>query len=312
MSNRLPAIPALIFCALILFSSHSLWAQQYRITVSGIPVTCSYPNGTPVAFFSDPNLQDVGNTTQRGITLNPNVLATMSAHVKLFWVGHECGHAHLQTSVESDADCWSAKTGVSQGWFDASDADELARDMAHNPGDNSHPPGPARVANVRSCMQQASGLDSTRSREDSRPGAGDGPIYRTRGPDRGSLPVPKDPTHKNKDTSSMCSKLEEVVNDAPDFTAITGDSRTPHSTFTTTKLPLANECFVSGSNKRAYKCTFKKNYLDTLVSKAAACFPDARKTGKGDFFTIDLKSPSGVFFLFSTGDGESYIEIMGH
>ena len=206
MSNRRLAIPALLFCALVLLSSPYLWVQQFRISVSGIPVTCSYPNGSPVAFYSDPTLNDVGHTTQSGITLNPNVLSTMSAHLKLFWVGHECGHAHLQTSVESAADCWSAKTGVSQGWFDASDADELAREMANNPGDNSHRPGPARVANVRTCMQQASGLDSTRSTEDSGPGAGQGPRYQPRGPDRGSLPVPKDPTPDNRDGSTMCSK----------------------------------------------------------------------------------------------------------
>jgi hypothetical protein len=312
VSNRRFSVLRPHFLALIALFGHSLFAQQFRISVSGTPVTCSYPDGRPVAFYSDPTLNDVGNTTQRGITLNPNVLSTMSAHLKLFWVGHECGHAHIPTSKEMDADCWSAKTGVSQGWFDASDADELGKEMAQNPGDSSHPPGPERVANVRACMQQASGLDSTRSREETGSGAGQGPIYQRRGPDRGSLPVPKDPTPRNKDTSSMCSKLEEVVNDAPDFTAIIGDPRTPHSTFATTKLPLADKCLVSGSRKPAYECIYKKNYLNTLIAKVAACFPDATKTGGGDLTTIRLKPPSGVFMMFSTDGGESYIRIMSH
>jgi hypothetical protein len=42
-----------------------------------------------------------------------------------------------------------------QGWFSLGDVEELAREMAYNPGDSSHPPGPVRVARVRQCMTRA-------------------------------------------------------------------------------------------------------------------------------------------------------------
>ena len=56
---------------------------------------------------------------------------------------------------ESLADCWSATQGVLQGWFGPGDSDTLAKLMASNPGDFSHPPGPVRVAHVQSCMAAA-------------------------------------------------------------------------------------------------------------------------------------------------------------
>jgi hypothetical protein len=104
-------------------------------------------------------LGDIGVTIPAGrwtlVQYNPWVLNSMSDPLKLFWLGHECGHAYLRTADESRADCWSATTGVQQGWFDESDAEDLGRLMQTNPGDRTHPPGPTRVENVRRCMARA-------------------------------------------------------------------------------------------------------------------------------------------------------------
>ncbi len=123
------------------------------LTISGHPITCDYPNGTAVQWIADFQLRDVGNTGPFGIRFNPNVLAQMPDRIKLFWLGHECGHAHLPTSIEEDADCYSARTGVQQGWFDESDFAALEASFQTNPGDQTHPPGPVRSAHIRDCMK---------------------------------------------------------------------------------------------------------------------------------------------------------------
>jgi len=136
--------------------------EGYRSTylvIGGQPVSCTSA-GLPVIWVASHYLNDVGMTIPAGqwtlIRYNPAALNLMSDRIKLFWLGHECGHAYLRTSDETRADCWSATTGVRQGWFDEDDADDLTVEMQNNPGDLTHPPGPARVANVRQCIARAS------------------------------------------------------------------------------------------------------------------------------------------------------------
>lgn len=132
--------------------------RSFALHVGQRTVTCSSA-GVPVVWIASHGLNDVGMTIPVGqwtvIKYNPIVLNGMSDRLKLFWLGHECGHAYLRTMNESRADCWSATTGVRQGWFDESDVDDLADEMKDNPGDSVHPPGPARVANVRRCVAAA-------------------------------------------------------------------------------------------------------------------------------------------------------------
>jgi hypothetical protein len=133
--------------------------QSAYLVIGGQSVSCSSA-GRPVIWVASHFLNDVGMTIPAGqwtvVRYNPNALNRMPDRIKLFWLGHECGHAYLRTSDETRADCWSATTGVRQGWFDEDDADELAIEMQNNPGDLTHPPGPARVSNVRKCIAQAS------------------------------------------------------------------------------------------------------------------------------------------------------------
>ena len=129
------------------------------LIVGGRTVTCSSA-GRPVVWIAAYRLNDLGLTipTASGtvIEYNPALLGRMPTPLKLFWLGHECGHAYLQTRDESRADCWSAYNGVRLGWFNLADVDELAAVLQSSPGDAGHPPGPVRVANVRTCVVAAS------------------------------------------------------------------------------------------------------------------------------------------------------------
>lgn len=133
--------------------------RSASLVFGGYTVRCSSA-GLPVIWEASHSLSDVGVTIPAGrwtlVRYNPLVLNQMSDRLKLFWLGHECGHAYLRTTDESRADCWSATTGVHQGWFDNSNADELAIEMKNNPGDSTHPPGAVRVARVRDCITAAS------------------------------------------------------------------------------------------------------------------------------------------------------------
>jgi hypothetical protein len=131
--------------------------QSTSLSVGGKTVTCT-SGGQPVVWVANYQLQDVGHTGPGSFALiqyNPTVLLMLSDHVQLFWLGHECGHASQRTGDEMAADCWSASTGVRQGWFDPSDFAELEQDMQDNFGDSTHPPGHIRTDHIRQCMSQA-------------------------------------------------------------------------------------------------------------------------------------------------------------
>lgn len=285
----------LFLCAWFSYAP-KLHGQDTRLNVGGNTVYCTYPNGQPVRWYSSPTLNDVGYTMPQGILFNPNVLQKESIHLHLFWLGHECGHAHLQTEDESEADCWSAKTGVEQGWFDASDATTLAREMAKNPGDRSHPPGAARARHVKDCMQKASSDDSGDDEErQTRTGSSGQPLPpgMVRGfPPQRSPPLAKDPTPKNHDANTLCASLNKMVAaSAKAFVEIQGDTRTPHSAFTTLQLPKAKECFIQTTSKPSYVCNFPKSFFKTLVDGTTACFPDTRSPYGTSITTFRLKSP---------------------
>ncbi len=249
-------------------SGKALSAQTLQVPVDTYKVHCSYPNGQPVMWFADPSLNDVGYTTQKGIYYNPTVLSSMSDHLHLFWLGHECGHAHLQTTNEDSADCFSAQTGVAQHWFDASDAAELGKEMQNNPGDNSHRPGPQRVAHVIQCMGVASASASGEP-----PGGGSASTSNGIGP---SLPSRRDPTGINHDVDSLCDSLSQMMTASDDgFESIRGDDRTHASSFSTLKLPLALSCHISKLAHTDYTCEFSPAFYDPLVHRTKACFPNA-------------------------------------
>lgn len=116
-------------------------------SVDGFPVVCG-----PVTFVLDYSLPDVGRASPGLIVLNPSYFFNLSTSLKLFWVGHECGH-HFVGINETAADCWAVRTGRQQGWFPPGAFYEMMAMFQNNPGDFWHPPGPSRVAAMISCYQ---------------------------------------------------------------------------------------------------------------------------------------------------------------
>jgi hypothetical protein len=129
--------------------------KSASLHIGATVISCT-SNNIPVIWVANNELNDVGMTIPSGtwtsIVYNPEALNMLPDRIKMFWLGHECGHAFLRTSDELRADCWSATTGVRQHWFNASDADELAKEMYNNHGDRTHPPGQVRSKHVRDCV----------------------------------------------------------------------------------------------------------------------------------------------------------------
>jgi len=131
------------------FSLKTAASQTYppgTFSVDGYPIVCGMNT-----FILNPMLPDVGINTGQGIIyLNPVMLNNLPTVLKLYWVGHECGHTAVGMS-EPGADCWAVRTGRDQGWFPPSAFQALAQMFANNPGDMAHGSGPWRVQNMWNC-----------------------------------------------------------------------------------------------------------------------------------------------------------------
>lgn len=135
--------------------------QSMSIMLGGKTVTCSSA-GVPVTWVADSSLKDGGHTMPgfQVIVYNPTVLSQMPDPLKLWAMGHECGHAFNRTAIEAEADCWSIMTGIKQGWFKPDDFDDLVQLFQNNPGDLNHPPGVVRIHDMKTCMDKATGQAS--------------------------------------------------------------------------------------------------------------------------------------------------------
>jgi hypothetical protein len=124
-------------------------AQQFppgTFSVDGIPIVC----GTNT-FILNPALSDVGMNHGNGfISLNPITLSQLPTVLKLYWVGHECGHSFVGSN-EVAADCWAVRTGKAQNWFPPQAFNGLMAMFQNNPGDMAHPAGPDRVRLMWQC-----------------------------------------------------------------------------------------------------------------------------------------------------------------
>jgi hypothetical protein len=138
--------------------------NPYNPIIAGVPVYCtSFGSGQPVAFVPNPSLQDIGRALPAmpglppRIELNPVYLAQLPSKLQLFWYGHECGHHVLgPMNSETNADCWSIRTGKAQGLFTRQDVASFAPYFANNPGSPwGHLPGPIRTQVFLACFDRA-------------------------------------------------------------------------------------------------------------------------------------------------------------
>lgn len=82
------------------------------------------------------------------ILYNPDALNRMPDSVRLWGMGHECGHAHNHDPNELHADCWSITEGMEQNWFGSDGFDDLVKLFEDDKGDLHRPPGTVRIANM--------------------------------------------------------------------------------------------------------------------------------------------------------------------
>jgi hypothetical protein len=115
------------------------------ISIDGYWVSCQ---NTPIRL--DPNLPDVGRAGPGLIIINPAAMQGMRTSYKVFIFAHECAHA-LNIMNESQADCFAARLGISQGWWTNDGLRNLVDHMGNSPGSYTHAPGPFRIQNIIEC-----------------------------------------------------------------------------------------------------------------------------------------------------------------
>ena len=244
-------------------------SKSWEVPIGSTRVHCS-SGGHPVLWIASYGLNDVGHTLieqRTSILYNPRVLEGMrSDALRLFWLGHECGHAFLLTSDESDADCWSAKTGVKQRWFNMEDADQLEADLQDNPGDDSHPTGPVRAAHVKECIVKAlkAGLGSTNEK----------------------VPNASHEEYPNPLTLSdtFCQVVQKILNDSFNgYKGIVTSTIVGNGKGVNLSLPNATECriFGVGRGRLNYLCSYDPGKYRFLVKELTACLDNKNGYQKG-------------------------------
>jgi hypothetical protein len=131
--------------------------NPFNPVIGGAPVYCTAYTGQPVALVLNWQLNDVGRAIPGlppRIELNPNVLASLTPLMQLFWYGHECAHHVLgPANSEINADCWSIKTMRNQGLLTPSLVPQLQMQITSAPGSVwGHLPGPQRAQLMAACF----------------------------------------------------------------------------------------------------------------------------------------------------------------
>ena len=107
---------------------------------------------------------DVARSTLYGripvITLDTEVMASLSGKLQIFFYLHECAHhvlGHMfapQPDSEKEADCWSIKIGRDQSYFNLSDVKSFTNRIMSSPGSaRGHLPGRERMAHLLECFE---------------------------------------------------------------------------------------------------------------------------------------------------------------
>ena len=131
--------------------------------VGGQDLTCTDFRGRAVRMYTVAGLGDVGYSELffrvPVIKLDPDVLATLSDKLQIFFFLHECAHhklAHLvniSETAELEADCWAIHTGRDRRLLSREDVESFRERIAASLGSRAgHPPGPERHAHMLKCF----------------------------------------------------------------------------------------------------------------------------------------------------------------
>lgn len=135
-----------------------------RALVAGVTLGCADFRGRPVQTYETSGLGDVARSTLYGripvITLDTEVMASLSGKLQIFFYLHECAHhvlGHMfapQPDSEKEADCWSIKTGRDQSYFNRADVSAFTNRIMSSPGSaRGHLPGRERMAYLLECFE---------------------------------------------------------------------------------------------------------------------------------------------------------------
>ncbi len=145
---------ALAAVASVLVATTPADAQQTEprkasYSISGREVSCEH-----VRVLFDRRLPSEGAAARGLLILNPRMLDSLPAAVRLFVFHHECGHHHVGGS-ELKADCWAVRRGVDDGWLDGNGAEGCLRLLPRRAATPTHPSGARRCHNVDQCFATA-------------------------------------------------------------------------------------------------------------------------------------------------------------
>lgn len=135
-----------------------------RTLIAGVTLECSDFRGRPVQTYKTSGLGDVARSTLYGripvITLDTEVMESLSGKLQIFFYLHECAHhvlGHMfapQPDSENEADCWSIKTGRDQSYFNRADILAFTNRIMASPGSaRGHLPGRERMAYLLECFE---------------------------------------------------------------------------------------------------------------------------------------------------------------
>lgn len=145
-------------------------AQELRITVHGIPITCTASNGQPVPFYFHPAAAQAARamggaradaTPRYGFTIaiDPQYIQRLPRLGALLVVYHECAHVALPMGVglmspaqERNADCYAVRAmrahGLINNWNDFQES--MSAIVVSGGG---HRVDQARILNMANCIQ---------------------------------------------------------------------------------------------------------------------------------------------------------------
>lgn len=142
------------------------------VSVAGVTLSCPTSAGGMVWWVVSRYGGPIGTYNSRGgvswsshptphIFLNPGNLSRhppdfgyLPPAVQIYIALHECAHFHLprEQNTELNADCWTVRTGLANGWFSAADLTEVRRKLAENPHGWGHPGSGIHVENIPRCL----------------------------------------------------------------------------------------------------------------------------------------------------------------
>jgi hypothetical protein len=123
--------------------------RKASVSISGREVSCEH-----VRVIFDRRIPSEGAAARGLLILNPRMLDSLPAAVRLFVFHHECGHHHVGGS-ELKADCWAVRRGVDDGWLDGNAVKAICASFHDAPATPTHPSGARRCHNVDQCFATA-------------------------------------------------------------------------------------------------------------------------------------------------------------